>query len=147
VHRGDIDHPAPTGLDHPREERLGEQERRGQQHGEQKIPRFFWELVHRADVLKPRVVDEDLNRPGLGDEPVHVLAIGEIRAIAIVPSAELADSSASPARSLRTTRAPAACKRRAVASPIPDAAPVTSAVRPWMSLFALMGPHNRSSPV
>jgi hypothetical protein len=38
-------------------------------------------------------------------------------------------------RSTRITAAPASAKRRAVASPIPDAAPVTSAVLPVRSFI------------
>src|SRR5207237_6254159 len=49
-------------------------------------------------------------------------------------SAAAAASAPSPSRSARTTRAPSSQKRRAVASPIPLAAPVTSARAPSRAL-------------
>jgi hypothetical protein len=40
--------------------------------------------------------------------------------------------------SLTATRAPEAWNRRAISSPTPRPAPVTSAVRPWKSKFTVL---------
>ena len=89
-----------------------------------------------------RVVDDVVHRPVLVEQRPHQiigrLAVGEVATYAValppsasIPAATRSSSSASRDQQHHRTATPSA---RAVASPIPDEAPVTSTVRPASGL-------------
>src|SRR5919202_1837558 len=76
VHAGDVDHPSPLPLVHPRQRLLYEPERRLDHEPDDEREPFRRELLDRRDVLQPRVVHDDV---GLDLQSVEHRVVGEVR--------------------------------------------------------------------
>ena len=80
--RGDVDDPAPPGLDHVGHHRLGEVEGSIEIHLHDPVPLLVGDLHELLEAGHPGVVDQDERRPDLGTDPldggVHLGAVGHV---------------------------------------------------------------------
>ena len=110
-------------------------EHRRQIDRQDRVPFIGREVLDRRDVLDAGIVDEDVGRAELvGAAPDHLLdlrGVGKIGAImGRVQFAAVASISAGSPKPLSITFAPSAASARAMASPMPEVEPVTSATLP-----------------
>ncbi len=129
VDRGDVDDPAPAPLVHAGQDRPGEAERRLHhqgQHGREPLGR---ELLDRGHVLEAGVVDQHVG--GQLEAVEGWPGRSGRRPPRCPPSSPATRSAPSPSQvDARSPCAPAAASRRAQASPMPLAPPVTMADLP-----------------
>jgi hypothetical protein len=121
----------------------GAQEHAGETDAEDAVPVGLGELGERQDgLLDARVVEGGVRRPNCSTVRSTArwtsssLVTSQVRASTFPPSAVMSravSSSASVDRSAMATCAPARAKAKAVARPMPDAAPVTKATLPVKS--------------
>ena len=130
---------AAAALQEVRPQRLGDEVDALEVDRELAVPVVLGEVVGRAGDRDAGVVDDDVDAAERLDAAVHagrdVRAAGDVHVDAVAVRARRADlrrglRAVSPRRSATATRAPSSAKRSAVARPIPDPPPVTSATFP-----------------
>ena len=156
---GDEDHPAPAPRDHAGQEQPGQLHRRGQVDGHELGDLLGGDVTDQAGPAQSRVVDQDVDpgaaapsAPGAGQGGRRPLGGG--REIGRPSGAARSLASAMPpvwsatacrragSRPAISSRTPSAASARAVAAPMPDEPPVTSATAP----VSRMAPHFRAPP-
>ena len=140
---GDVDDRAAAALAAcRRQHRVRDGDRAAQVDAEDEVPQRLVGVDEEGEAVGAGVVDEHVDRAelalGLRRPPDrHRRRVGDVELRRARPSISPATSRApSRSRSATATRAPSAASRRAVAAPIPDAPPVTSAIRPSSRMAA-----------
>ena len=147
--RGDVDDPAPAGVEHVGDHHLAAVVGAREVDRVDPLPRVEVDLEERAELLQAGVVDEDrgcteaLRRRGRRPPPRRPGRSRRPRRRSAVPPAAVMAAAASSAeavlRSSTATAAPSAASRTLMASPIPEPPPVTTATLPLKAPDASAG--------
>ena len=137
-HRADHHHPAVAALAHPGQQQLGEVHRTQHVDLEQPLERTERQVLQRAALGLPGVVDQDVGVQVLGGERAHE-AVDRVRVAQVErpvahPFDPVGVGDPVGARLVPITSWPRSRSIWAVARPMPEEAPVTRAVRRGMDL-------------